>query len=159
MTKEAKEIKTRKNPDYVKTILNQTNSDEVKSALHVFYQLNLDLESAREKLQCRTEYQEFIVLQEQIADQTKKIKETIDQYGSYMDVENGVYGLKHTMSKAEYHAQPMLDKFPKEANIAVEQMINVDALKGLIKGKILNQDELEAEGVITYKISERYLIQ
>jgi hypothetical protein len=151
--------KTRKNPDYSKTIINQTNADEVKLELNLYYQLQIESEDLKVKLEITEIFQEWTKANNRLTEQKAKVQEAIDKFGSYQDLDNGSYGLKYNRHSKEYHAQPMLNKFPKEAGIAVEPMVNVDALNGLIKGKILSEDELKEAGVITEKVTEAYYIR
>jgi len=164
MIKETKETKTKKNPDYSKTIVNQTNADEVKTEIDTLAELKLDLEQARKILKEMPEYQEFLGLGVKIAEQTTKVKDAIDKRGSYQDIENGVYGLKYQTKSTEYNEQSFMARYPQYVPAVIVQRINPDALKGLIKGKLLTLDELEGpsagnDSVITYKTGERYYIK
>jgi len=159
MIKETKETKTKKNPDYSKTIVNQTNADEVKVALHVYYELQLDAEKLRGMLEKMPEFKEWVAASTKVDWQKSKVQDVIDNYGSYQDVENGIYGLKYSRQSKDYHAEPFLEKYSKYAPAVIEQTINVKALEGLVKGGLLAEVELKQAGVITETPTFAYYIR
>jgi len=139
----------KKQPDYTSSAVKLCNPDEVKMELNIYLQLQIDAAELQEKLEKLPEYQEWAELTAKAVQQKTRVKEAVEQFGSYQDIENGVYALMQTRHTKVYHAEPFLEHFSKYAPAVVEQNINVKTLDGMIKGKVLQESELMEYGVIT----------
>ena len=80
-----------------------------------------------------------------------EIKEAIDQYGSFQDIELGYYAIKYRRMKKSYCVEAFKELFPKYVSAVVEETINVKALEGMVKGKLINEEELTAKVAPLYR--------
>jgi len=159
----------KKNPVY--QAVNQTNAPEVKDALDELHVMQSDLESVKQDLMnCMPElYENMESLQRSVIKQTARIKELIQTHGSYQDAEAGEYALIYERKTPVYDAQAFKARYPQFIPAVIVEAVNPDALKGLIKGGLLKQEELEADAlkenglhanpVITYKTAQCTVIQ
>ncbi len=155
------ETKVKKNPDYAESAVNLTNSPLVKQALDVLHEREHELAeliTKRAELDPQLDA-DIMEANETVTFWRQRIKELIYKEGSYQDTEAGEYAVIQLVKKAEYHADPLMEKHPEFATICIIQSVNSDALKGLIKGRLVSQEQLENEGVITYSTSEKIIIK
>lgn len=95
----------------------------------------------------------------------QKVKETIIEHGSYQDIETGSYGVRYGRKIKSYHTEPFKERFPKLIDAVIEEAVNVKALEGLLKGGLIQQDELlkplmvYGQPVITEKISYAFYVR
>ena len=163
------EEKTKKNPTY--QAINQTNAPEVKEALASLhtYKTKLAEKTAALKALNPDMYAEIELLENCVAEETANIKSLIQKYGSYQDAEAGEYALIYERKTPVYDAQAFKARYPQFTPAVIVEAVNPDALKGLIKGGLLKQEELEADAlkenglhanpVITYKTAQCTVIQ
>lgn len=155
----AQETKTKANPNYAETAYQLNNSPTVKEALDAYHTCHALTEEALrelEKLPVYQQYQDAIGVE----DAAKNlVRDAIDQYGSYQDVEAGEYAVRQVRHKKDYHAEPFMENFPKYAPAVIEQTVNEHALMGLVKGKLIEEDELVSNGVITTSETYAYIVK
>jgi len=160
------EEKTKKNPTY--QAINQTNAPEVKAALDALYLYETELEKIREQI--KAAIPELIErgdnLDRAIVAKKAEIKSLIQEHGSYQDVEAGEYALICERKTPQYNAQAFKYRYMQFAPAVIVDTVNADALKGLIKGGLLSQEDLEKQAagcdvatVITYKTTQITVIQ
>ena len=96
-----------------------------------------------------------------LAEVGKKLREAIETHGSYQDIGTGEYAVKYRRMIKTYHVDPFLLKYAKFAPAVVEQTINVKALEGLIKGGLIDGEDLKHPdvGVITETANYAYYIR
>lgn len=82
-------------------------------------------------------------------DAKRKIVGAIERYGSYQDTERGWYAVRYRQMRKTYHVDKLREHFARFAELCIEEMVNVAALQGQVKGKLLTEDELRRTGVIT----------
>ena len=100
-----------------------------------------DLREARSKLE--------ITLHEQ----EQMLKSLIDHKGSWQDVEKGRYAVKQLKQSWTYNPEPFMTAPPdslygRVCPMVTGVLVDVKTLTELIKGNILNEDDLKKEGVI-----------
>lgn len=148
-------IKT--NPDYSASAVNlHLALPEVKEALASLKRLEADLEETQEGIENLIPENLRVArdtLEEQIAQQQKFIKDLIDVKGSFQDVDQGIYAVKQLKQSWEYNPEVFLiahpaSTFGRVRNMVIKETVDVTALNGLIKGKILDEQDLKNEGVI-----------
>ncbi len=152
----------RKNPDYSASAEHLCNPRAVEENLFRIRQLQMNhtLLNAQAQALIPNEVKARIAeLEFSISEATKTIRDLIDQQGSYQNVENGHYALKMRKISKQYHAEPFLAQYPQYAPAVIVQTINVNALEGLIKGGLLGEASLLAEGVITKSETYTYIVK
>jgi len=142
------ETRVKKNPDYTNSAVNLCNPPQVKALLDKLH-----------KAQAELSYQKSTIpfairsaiegAEKTINDTTAAIKGAIEQFGSYQDVEAGIYGVYNRRATKVYDALNFKTKYPDFAPAVIVESVNVDALKGLIKGGLVSEEDLKTRGVIT----------
>lgn len=152
---------TKKAPDYSESAENLVNPTEVYELLVRLHgeQASLDqqkaqLRAANENLVTQIEMTEGVISSLQ-----GDIKQAIETYGSFQNTELGYYGVKYRRMIKSYHAEPFNVYFTKFASAVVEETINVKALEGLIKGKLIDETELKQRNVITEETQYAFVIR
>lgn len=148
----------KKNPDYTKSAVKLTNPPQVKELLEKLHQEQKMAEGL--KLSIPPDIRTAIEGNEKrIADITAQIKSAIQQFGSYQDVEAGVYGVYNRRVTKEYHAGEFKAAYPKLVPAVIEESVNINTLKGMIKGGVITEDDLKAAEVITESEAFAYYIR
>ncbi|MFA5379396.1 MAG: hypothetical protein WC455_26805 [Dehalococcoidia bacterium] len=152
----------KKNPDYSKSAKSITNAPETIEAYNVWLSLVNEVTKADEVIQkCipadLKETRDRLILEAQSA--RDYLESKVKEYGGYQDTVTGQYALIIEAKRPQYDAKKFETAFPRESPIVIEKAVNEKALDGLIKGGILTEADLVTQGVITYKITERKVIQ
>ena len=160
------EEKTKKNPTY--QAINQTNAPEVKAALAQLRMRQCELNDLQKHLEKR-EPDIMTAIKNvgaDIANATAELKTLIQQHGSYQDAEAGDYALIYERKTPQYDAEAFETRYPQFVPAVIVKAVNADALKGLIKGGLLSQEDLETQAagcdvapVITFKTAQVTVIQ
>lgn len=90
---------------------------------------------------------------------TTEIKAMIDELGSYQDIHIQRYAVKYRSIHKEYHADKLKANFPKFVELCIIDSVNIPALEGQIKGKLITEEELANAGVITYNTRYSYYVR
>lgn len=148
--------------DFTESAVKLTNPPEVKEQLE-----QLSAEQAQlQKLQ--DEYKQLnpeladkiIAMSEKVSERQQIIRETVEEHGSYQDTENERYAVKYERKTAVYGNLPSFKKnFPKFTELCIKETIDVAALKGQIKGKLITVEELEKTKVLSYEIGFAFYIR
>ena len=148
----------KKNPDYTNSAVKLCNPDQVKELLDRLHTLQAELIYQKDNIP--PELKKAIEDSEQkIKDTTAAIKGAIEQFGSYQDVEAGVYGVYNRRITKEYHADPFKTKYPQFAEAVIVETVDAKKLQGLIKGGLVGEEELKERGVITESEAFAYYIR
>jgi hypothetical protein len=139
------ENKAKKNMDYSASAVNLINPLVVGAALDVLHGYQTDLNIVEqdivnavppELLQKKNEIQKFIEGQNQV------IRGMVDSFGSFQDLESGYYAVKQRRMTRSYDAEKFELYFPNFAPAILTKSVNVPALQGLIKGKLLTEESI-----------------
>jgi len=79
---------------------------------------------------------------------TYRLKEAVEQHGSYQDIEAGDYAVKYRRIHKEFNADTFAEKFPEYPTV-IKRAVDVGKLQGLVKGGLLTEDELKVKGILT----------
>ncbi len=92
---------------------------------------------------------------------TNDIRAAVQEHGGYQDVGTETYALFQVRRTPQYNIVPFLGtkKYEQFVPLVVKNTIDPDALKGQIRGKLLTTEELEADGVITYKETQAFILK
>ncbi len=147
--------------DYTNSAVDISNPPEVKAAIAELQEWKTRL-AARDNDIAKLVSEDLAKDREwarwQVEDLTKALRAAIEEHGGYQDIETETYALFQTRKTPEYDAQVFTEKHPMAVQMVIEQAINKDALKGLIKGGILSEQDLIGEGVITYKETQAFIL-
>ena len=155
-------IMVKEAPDYTASGVNLCNPDEVKEQIELLQGYQEQLRATREKISSLIPEEltkELDWFQWNVNDITKAIRLKVEEHGGYQDIKTETYALFQTRRTAEYHAQPFMERYEQAVPMVIENAINATALKGLIKGGMLSQDDLEEHGVIGYKETEAFILK
>lgn len=95
-----------------------------------------------------------------INDLQKSIRVAIEEHGSYQDTEAERYAVKYARKTAIYGNLPSFkSSFPKFVELCVKEAIDVDALKGQVKGKLITEKELEDADVLTWDVGYAFYVR
>ncbi len=88
------------------------------------------------------------------------IREAVEEHGSYQDQENERYAVKYERKTAVYGNLPSFKKnFPKFAELCIKEVLDVNALKGQVKGKLITEEELEKAKILTYDTGYSFYVR
>lgn len=145
--------------DFTESAVNLSNPPEVGEKLTDLSQVEVevrDLEATLEENETYKLLREKLQLVETIKAQ---IKDMVDALGSYQDIEKERYAIKYARKSKVYNLEPFMKHFPKFVELCVKQTIDVTALEGQVKGKLITEEELEKKGVLEYSESYAFYIR
>ncbi len=147
--KEEREMTEKKNPDYELSAVNLINPPEVGALLVQLHDLQAKAKKYEESLQDTVAYQDLQLCLGAISALTGHIKKMIDERGSYQDVQHGVYGVKQRKESISYKANLVRDWLDnKFARLVIVEAVDVKALDGLVKGKLVTEDQAKLCGEV-----------
>lgn len=148
----------RANPDYSASAVNLINPLEVSVSLTLLKKLQNDLALIEADIKLLLPL-ELISrrnkLQTKITEQEQGLKIAIETFGSYQDVEAGMYAVKQRKVSLSYDASCFESHYPELSPAVLVKSVNVKSIEGLMKGGLLDKARLESEGVI--KVSEAFV--
>lgn len=138
--------------DYKDTAVNLVNPPKLKIALAELVKQQGNVEFYEEQLRENDSYKALKEAEQSISDTKAQIRAMIDALGSYQDLKAGHYALKYRRVSKEYHADKFAgNPYDQYRPAVIAEAINVQALNGLIKGKLLDEADLIQHGIITEK--------
>ena len=153
------EVKKRSNPDYSGSAVKLTNTPEVKGLLDewvaarkVDYKAEVVYEEARLKL---PEMQKARKSHALLDKARKNLEEAVKEFGGYQDIEQGLYALQQVRKSVTLDAKKVKAAIPDWTDKILTE-INVEVLKGLLRGKLITQEQVDA--CATVKESLRFVI-
>lgn len=138
--------------DFSESAKNLCNPPEVKALLLKLSKAEASQGKLQEELKASN-----TVLVEKLEKHTKvvsdlqdKIRVAVEEHGSYQSLDDERYAVKYARKTEGYNLEPFKTQFPKFVELCVKEAIDVRALKGQIKGKLITVKELEDAGVLEY---------
>lgn len=136
--------------DYSDSAVNLCNPPDLKVKLAELSALKAQGLMFVEELKDNDSYKSLKATEQSISDTQAQIRAMIDALGSYQDLDVGHYAVKYRRATREYHAEKFVGKpYDQYRPAVITEAINLQALNGLIKGKLLDEAELLKHGVIT----------
>lgn len=148
--------------DFTDSAVQLCNPVEVKELLEKLSPEQDALKALEDELKAsNTKLVEKIATQSgKVADLQQVIRGAIDQHGSYQDLENERYGVKYERKTPVYDNIVSFKKnFAKFAELCIKETIDVNALRGQIKGKLITEKQLEDAGVLLYELSTSFYVR
>lgn len=152
----------KKNMDYSKSAVNLTNPGELIPQLAVLLALKGSKEVITQEIQeaiPKELNQKLLDITAEIAKVEETIKETIEKFGSFQNVEKGVYALKQRKVSRSYDAGVFKLAYPTYAPAVIVETVDTVKLGGLIKGGLITEESLKINGVVEEKESFQYIIK
>lgn len=151
----------KKNIDYSKSAVNLTNPGELIPQLAVLLALKGSKEVITQEIQeaiPKELNQKLLDITAEISKVEETVKETIEKFGSFQNVEKGVYALKQRKVSVNesYNATKFEEKYPKFKDAVLTKVVNVPTLKALIKADQISEDGLITDGVLTVTREESF---
>jgi Holliday junction resolvase-like predicted endonuclease len=159
---EQSEVKNKRNTDYSASAVNLTNTTKLAMAMNIYRNEQADLQKLQEEADSYipdTLRESIAKKQDIIAHTAQDIRGLIDLHGSYQDVEHGIYAVKQRKLSKSYKAEPFEKTYPQYAPAVIAKAVDVAKLTGLIKGGLLDEARLEADGVLTISETYSYIIK
>jgi hypothetical protein len=159
---ERSEVKTKKNIDYSASAVNLKNPPEVEKLLIHHRKLLADLTQLGAEIATHIPAHltaELESTNRDLQESSKAIHEAIDTFGSYQHLESGAYAIKQRKVSKSYKAEPFEKTYPQYAPAVIVKAVDVAKLTGLIKGGLLDEARLEADGVLTISETYAYVIR
>ena len=154
---------TKKAPDYTASAENLCNPPEVFELLNKLHEEQKHLELQQELLRSQNEElcKQIATTSQIIAELEKDIKQAVETYGSFQDIDLKLYAVKYRRMSKSYDVGQFkrLFKYEKYVPAVVIETINEKALQGLIKGGLINEEELKRDEVITETPSFAFYIR
>ncbi len=135
---------TTKNKDYSGSAVNLCNPYQVREALQILKRRQDTLEKLYEESEdmIPQELKDNIKLvQKTVAEAQTLVHDGIELYGSYQDVEAGIYGVCQRRRSVIYLPDKVKANLPKYAPAVIEEMVNKKAFEGLIKGGLITEEQ------------------
>lgn len=96
-------------------------------------------------------FKEMKRYEQMVIDITAQTKDMVDKLGSWQSLEEESYAVKYARKTAVYGNLPSFKQnFPKFVELCVKETLDVNALKGQVKGKLITEEQLEKTRVLTY---------
>lgn len=86
---------------------------------------------------------------EKLAEAEKLVRDAVLYWGSYQNLETGDYAVRYARKSKRYDPEKLRKYHPKEAELAIMETVNVQALEGLIKGGLLDEKQLREKKILT----------
>ena len=148
----------KQNPDYTNSAENLCNPTEVKAVMAEYQSKLNDLEAAKAKIP--EEIMNLCIEAEaEVQRVHNEVKKAIDQFGSFQDIEAGVYAVKYRRISKVYDVEPFKEHYPKFVPAVVVETINAKALEGVIKGGLIEEADLKMYKVITEDVGYAYFVR
>ncbi len=139
-----------KNPPEVKELLEQLSAEEdhLHKLQEEFKQINPELAD------------KIIAMSEKISERQQMIRTAVEEHGSYQDTETERYAVKYARKTAVYgNIEAFKKSFPKFAELCIKEVIDITALNGQLKGKLITQEELEKAKVLTWDTGYSFYVR
>ena len=159
---EPQEVKPKKNLDYSASAVNLTNPPEVAVLMAQFADcqaVESDLKKKADMCVPQELKDALKMVYADIVNMGLNVKEAVDKYGSYQNLETGQYALKQRKVSKSYDAFAFKQSYTKYAPAVIEESVNVKALEGLIRGKLITEEGLRISEVIKETESFTYIIK
>lgn len=145
--------------DYTNSAENLCNPEEIGTKLVELSYLKGKQRQAEQILADMTTYKELQETLKLISDTIAQIKDMVDAQGSYQNLEEQLYAVKYRRISKSYRAQPFIENYPKYAPAVIVQSIDVKILDSLLKGGLLNIEDLKDKGVVEEIVSFAYYVR
>ena len=149
----------RKNIDYSASAVNLTNSVQLLVDLRAMRGLTDQIAELQAKMDaCIPQDLKDLMssLQTQLNGCSQGVRTDIDTYGSYQDLDSGMYAVKQRKVSVSYDPARFKFLYPQYAPAIIVESVDTAKLKGLIKGGLLKEEDLKHPDVAIAKETESF---
>ena len=149
----------KKNIDYTLSAVNLTNPLEVELDLRAIKGLTGQLAELQAKMEALIpeDMKDLMTsLQTQLNAATQGTKTDIDTYGSFQNLDEGLYAIKQRKVSVSYDAARFKFLYPQYAPAIIIESVDTAKLKGLIKGGLIKEEDLKHPDVAVAKETESF---
>ncbi len=131
----------RKNTDYSQSAVMLTNPPQVMDLLTKYHRLGNEIEKIQLEIDdCipRALVEKRDAIQQELSETNKTLRQAIDEFGSYQNLDYGEYAVKQKRESITYQAvltKKVLE--PKLAGLVIVESVDGKALDGLVKGGLV----------------------
>jgi hypothetical protein len=156
-------METKKNTDYSASAVNlQPENEKLKFLLDTLRVNQLAAETIQkniEELIPLSMKEELTLIQTRMGETENKIKEVVNESGSYQDLITGQYAVKQRRVSKSYDAEKFAMCYGEYTPEVLTTAVKVTALEKLIKEGKVREDILKEKGALTEKLSYVWIIQ
>ncbi len=152
--------KAKANPDYSASAVNLTNDKRLEDLLDRLRIQEGELEESEAEVEALIPdplKETLYLTKKQIKNLTDDIRQTIDEFGSYQNVDIGAYAVKQRKESITYLPEKVKTILPDFALIVIEESVNKKAFEGLVKGGLITEAEATQCGIVA--MSYAYIIK
>jgi len=142
---------TKKAPDYTNSAENLCNPRGVKELLDNLHLEQKVLAGLEDELKGKNKelYEAVEESMKHIVDLQANIRAAVEALGSYQDIEAGDYAVKYRRMSKSYDVAAFKRNYPDFAPAVVTETLNIKALEGLVRGKLLTEEALKLNKILT----------
>ena len=129
--------------DYTNSAVNLCNPPELRHLLLELRALKAQENALQTELEWTKPFSDLRAKQEEIANLEKSIREAIDSFGSYQDLDTGDYAIKQKKLSITYVVSRVKDFLRTYADAVIEEVVSKPKLEGLHKGGLISQADLD----------------
>ena len=136
-----------KNPDYTESAINLVNPEEVVALMSELALQQVTLESRRAKAEAlipKKLMDEMAESERIIGVITGLVRDKVNEEGSYQDIELGIYAIAQRKVSVTYDPVRAKAAIPDYAKAVIKETVDKTAIKGLLKGKLISQAQVDA---------------
>lgn len=152
---------TKKAPDYTNSAENLVNPPEVKELLDNLHLQQKVLAGLEDELKGKNKelYEAVEESTKHIADLQANIRAAVEVSGSYQNIEAGDYAVRYRRMSKSYDVAAFKRNYPDYVPAVVTEALNVKALEGLIRGKLLTEEALKLNKILTETATYAFFIR
>jgi hypothetical protein len=136
----------KKNSDYKDSAIKLENNPKLAEMLNALYELQESERIQQGAIQAFIPEEAVANLRNcrvQIEQLKAEIKTAMDSLGSYQNIEKGWYAIKQSRSSIVYSVENCRKFIPDFAKAVIDESVNEDKIKGLLKGKLITQEDVD----------------
>lgn len=129
--------------DYSNSAVNLVNPREVENLLNIRTNLVKIQYEAESNLENTPEYRSVNEANKKIVELDKKLRDAMDEYGSYQDLEHGDYAIKQRRQTVNYTPELVRQNAPEKiAKYVIVEAVDSNALNALAKAHEITAEDL-----------------
>jgi hypothetical protein len=148
--------------DYSKSAVNLCNPGVIEIKLFKYRELQSERDTIQDKIKSLVpqELQNELELKESSLNTlNQEIKASIDELGSYQNLDNGMTAVKQRKVSKSYDAEKFDSVYPDYSKAVIVKAIDTTKLAGLIKGGLIKEEELKSKSILKETETFAYIIK
>jgi hypothetical protein len=152
----------KKNPDYSASAVMLTNPPQVMDLLTKHHRLGDEIEKIQLEIDDaipRALLDKREGIQKELSETDKSLRQAIDEFGSYQNLDYGEYAVKQRRLTKQYNATLFETFFPEYATAVLKKTVDTVKLGGLVKGGLVSEEGMRRAQVMTEVETIAYIIK